>query len=256
VQQQYISLNADIGEGYGAWTIGDDDGLLAVLSDVNIACGFHAGDPSIMRRRVDAAVAGGLGIGAHVAYPDLRGFGRRHIDVPPAQVYDDTIYQLGALQAVCIAAGGRVDYVKPHGALYHDAWTSEQIADAVVRAMRDVDPGLALLCPAGSAMARVAAAAGTRAVQEGYIDRGYLPDGHLVPRSQPGALIGDPEAAARRVLGVLTDGTVTAIDGTVVPLPVESLCVHSDSPGAAALARAVRNALEDHGVGVRPFGRG
>ena len=247
-------MNADVGEGFGAYSIGDDEALMAVLTDVNIACGFHAGDPSIMRRSVELAVARGLGIGAHVGYADLRGFGRRDIDVSPADVYDDTVYQLGALQAVCTTLGGRVGYVKPHGALYHRAWVDAEVADAVVRAVRDVDSSLALVSPSGSAAEARAGELGIRAVAEGYIDRAYLPNGHLAPRSQPGALVSDPAVAVAQVMRMLTEQSVLSTSGDVVQLRAETLCVHSDSPGSARLAGAVRDQLLESGIDVQSFG--
>ena len=253
--QQRVSLNADIGEGFGAYSIGDDEALMDVLTDVNIACGFHAGDPSVMRRRVVTAAEKNLGIGAHVGYPDLRGFGRRHLQVSASDIYDDTVYQIGALQGMCSTVGVRVKYIKPHGALYHDAWTDEETADAVARAAHDVDSALAFVCPPDSAMAIRAAAHSLRVVAEGYMDRGYLADGHLAPRSHPDALVHDPQLAAARALGMLQEGQVLAVTGETVAVRPQTVCVHSDSPGAAALARAVRTRLEGEGFDVASFTR-
>lgn len=248
-----MSINADIGEGFGRYSLGDDAQLMGVLTDVNIACGFHAGDPSIMRRSVDRAVAHDLGIGAHVSYPDLRGFGRREMHIPAETVYDDVIYQLGALRGVADTAGGRVSYVKPHGALYQRAWTDVDLAEAIARATRDVDPNAAVLCPAGSALAVVAARRGLIVVREAFVDRGYRADGHLLPRDHDGALLNEPDRAGAQARLIATEGRVIAADGAEVLMPADSLCIHSDSPGAVGLARAARDALERAGVRVRSF---
>lgn len=248
-----IDLNSDMGESFGRWKLGDDEALLTVVSSANIACGFHAGDPSVMRRTLANAAANDVAVGAHVAYRDLAGFGRRYVDVAPAELTADVMYQLAALEGMAKAAGTRVHYVKPHGALYNRIVADETQAKAVVEAMRAIDPALALLTLPGSAVGRVAEAAGLRVFREAFADRAYTPDGTLVSRRLPGAVIADPDAVAARVSRMVTDGTVEAIDGTVVPIRADSVCVHGDSPAAVALAEAVRARLTADGVAIRPF---
>jgi 5-oxoprolinase (ATP-hydrolysing) subunit A len=248
-----IDLNADLGEGFGVWRLGDDDALLGVVTSANVACGFHAGDPSTMRRVCAGAVAAGVAIGAQVSYRDLAGFGRRFIDVPPAELADDVLYQLAALDGIARAEGGRVGYVKPHGALYNAAVHHEGQARAVVDAVRAYDPSLPVLGLPGSSLLRRAEAAGLHPVPEGFADRGYTPEGTLVPRREPGALVTDPSAVAERAVRMAVDGVVTAIDGTAVDVAVASICVHGDTPGAVQLARAVRSALQEAGLDPAPF---
>jgi len=248
-----IDLNADLGEGFGVWRLGDDDALLGVVTSANVACGFHAGDPSTMRRVCAGAVAAGVAIGAQVSYRDLAGFGRRFIDVPPAELTDDVLYQLAALDGIARAEGGRVGYVKPHGALYNAAVHHEGQARAVVDAVRAYDPSLPVLGLPGSSLLRRAEAAGLRPVPEGFADRGYTPEGTLVPRREPGALVTDLAAVAERAVRMAVDGVVTAVDGTAVDVAVASICVHGDTPGAVQLARAVRSALQEAGLDPVPF---
>ncbi|TKJ19004.1 5-oxoprolinase subunit PxpA [Blastococcus sp. CCUG 61487] len=243
-----VDLNADLGEGFGVWRLGDDDALLRVITSANVACGFHAGDPSTMRRVCASAVAGGVAIGAQVSYRDLAGFGRRFIDVEPGELADDVLYQLAALDGIARAEGGRVGYVKPHGALYNATVGHAEQARAVVDAVVAYDPGLPVLGLPGSALLRTAEAAGLRPIAEGFADRQYTPDGHLVPRGGPGALLLDPAVVADRAVRMAVEGTVVAVDGSTVPARVESICVHGDTPGAVDLARAVRTALELAGV--------
>ena len=250
---QAIDLNADLGEGFGVWRLGDDEALLGVVTSANVACGFHAGDPSTMRRVCAAAVAAGVAIGAQVSYRDLAGFGRRFIDVPPAELTDDVLYQLAALDGIARAEGGRVTYVKPHGALYNAAVHHEGQARAVVDAVAAYDPALPVLGLPGSALLRQVDRAGLRPVAEGFADRGYTPEGTLVPRHEPGALVTDPAAVAERAVRMVVDGVVTAVDGTSVDLAVASVCLHGDTPGAVALAGAVRAALEAAGLTPAPF---
>ncbi|BCY04982.1 UPF0271 protein [Actinoplanes sp. L3-i22] len=247
-----IDLNADLGEGFGAWRLGDDDALLDVVTSANVACGFHAGDPSTMHRVCRAAVGRGVAIGAQVGYRDLAGFGRRRIDYEFGELRDDVLYQIGALEAFCRAAGDRVRYVKPHGALYNTAAVDRGQAEAVVAAVLAYDRALPVLCQPGSVLFEVAGAAGLTAVGEGFADRGYLPDGRLVPRSRPDALVHEPAAVVERVTRMAVDGEVVAVDGTVIAVPVRSICLHGDTPGAVELARAVRAGLP---VPVRPFSR-
>ncbi len=248
-----VDLNADLGEGFGVWRLGDDEALLGVVTSANVACGFHAGDPSTMRRVCAGAVAAGVAVGAQVSYRDLAGFGRRFIDVEPAELADDVLYQLAALDGVARASGGRVGYVKPHGALYNATVAHEAQARAVVEAVVAYDPALPVLGLPGSALLRVAEAAGLRPVAEGFADRGYTPDGGLVPRREPGALVHGPAEVAARAVRMAVEGTVLAVDGSTVRAGVASICVHGDTPGAVDLARAVRTALGDAGVLVRPF---
>jgi UPF0271 protein len=248
-----IDLNADLGEGFGVWRLGDDDALLGVVSSANVACGFHAGDPSIMRRVCERAVAGGVAIGAQVSYRDLAGFGRRFLDVAPAELADDVLYQLAALDGIARTAGGRVAYVKPHGALYNATVTHDEQARAVVEAVAGYDASLAVLGLPASALLDRAGRAGLRAVPEGFADRGYTADGTLVPRNLPGALIDDPALVAERAVRMAVDGVVVAVDGSRVEVDVASVCVHGDTPGAVELARAVRAALTAAGIGVAAF---
>ncbi|TKR23368.1 LamB/YcsF family protein [Cellulomonas hominis] len=251
----HIDLNCDLGEGLGPWTLGEpgtDEALLSVVTSANVACGFHAGDPSIMAARCATALARGVAVGAHVAYRDLVGFGRRRLDVPPGELAAEVSYQVGALQAVARTVGARVGYVKPHGALYNRIVHDEEQAAAVVAGVVGVDPTLAVVGLPGSAVLRHARAAGLPTVTEAFVDRGYLADGTLVPRDRPGALVTDPGEAAERAVRIATDGAVVAVDGTLVRVDAASLCVHSDTPGAVPVARAVRAALEAAGVELRP----
>ena len=248
-----MDLNADLGEGFGVWQLGDDDALLAVLTSANVACGFHAGDPSTMRRVAASAAERGVAIGAQVGYRDLAGFGRRRIDYAPDELRDDVLYQLAALDGFARVAGARVRYVKPHGALYNTAVADEAQAGAVVAAVKEYDPALPVLGLPGSAFLREAQRAGLRTVQEFFVDRGYTPEGTLVPRAQPGAVLHDPDEVTARVLRLVSDGVVAAVDGSEVAVEAASACVHGDSPGAVEMARAVRAGLEKAGVTVRAF---
>lgn len=254
-----IDLNADVGESFGRWTLGDDASLLDVVTSANVACGFHAGDPSILKRTCDLAAERGVAIGAQVAYRDLAGFGRRFLDVEPDVLRDDVLYQLGALDAFARAAGSRVSYVKPHGALYHAVIDNQAQAVAVVEAVldwvrgHDGEPAPAVLGLPGSQLLDAVRAAGLRAVPEAFVDRSYDQDGRLRTRAAPGALVTDPDDVARRAVRMAQHSEVVAEDGTVVLAPAESLCVHGDTPGAVAIARAVRRALTEAGVEVAPF---
>ncbi|HEV7208572.1 MAG TPA: 5-oxoprolinase subunit PxpA [Mycobacteriales bacterium] len=248
-----IDLNSDLGEGFGVWRLGDDEALLAVVSSANVACGFHAGDPTTMRAVTARAAAAGVAVGAQVSYRDLAGFGRRRMDIAPAELTGDVLYQIGALDAFCRVAGTRVGYVKPHGALYNAAVDDEAQAAAVVRAVGEYDAGLAVLGLPGSALLRAAEAAGLPAVAEGFVDRAYTPAGRLVPRGEPGAVLTDPADVVDRAVQMAVAGTVRAADGSTLHLPVRSLCVHGDTPGAVTLARRVRAALEAAGLAPTPF---
>lgn len=254
-----IDLNADVGESFGRWTLGDDAALLDVVTSANVACGFHAGDPSTLKRTCDLAAERGVAIGAQVAYRDLAGFGRRFLDVEPDVLRDDVLYQIGALDAFARAAGTRVSYVKPHGALYHAVIDNQPQALAVVQAVlawvrgHPGEPSPAVLGLPGSMLLDAVRAAGLRAVPEAFVDRAYDTDGRLTTRAAPNALVTDPIDVATRAVRMATRNEVVAQDGTVVLAPAESLCVHGDTPGAVAIARAVRRALQEADVEVAPF---
>ncbi|WP_413453085.1 LamB/YcsF family protein [Georgenia sp. 1P01AC] len=233
--------------------MGDDAAILRVVTSANVACGFHAGDPRTARRTCALATEAGVNVGAHVSYRDLAGFGRRFLDVDPEELADEVVYQVGALQALAAAAGTEVRHAKPHGALYNAIVHHREQARAVVAAVRTVDPSLPLLVLPGSVVEEEARAAGLRTVPEAFADRAYLPDGTLLPRSRPGAVLTDPQEIAARVVRLATEGTVTAVDGTTVPVRAESVCVHGDTPGAVAVATAVRAALDAAGVPVAGF---
>ena len=248
-----LDLNADLGESFGAWVLGDDAAMLDVVTSANVACGFHAGDATTIRRTVALAASRRVVVGAQVGYRDLAGFGRRRIDMDPADLTADVLYQLGALEAMCRVAGTRVSYVKPHGALYTTAAVDEVQARAVVAAVVAYDRTLPLLGQPGSVLLSIAEAEGVPTVSEAFADRGYAADGRLVPRSHPRALVLDPTEVAERVLRIATEGTVLAVDGTLVALPARSVCTHGDTPDAVGLARAVRSRLEAAGVSITPF---
>jgi UPF0271 protein len=248
-----VDLNADLGEGFGRWQLGDDDALLEVVTSANVACGFHAGDAVTMRRVCERAVERGVAIGAQVGYRDLAGFGRRFIDVEPYALTQDVVYQLGALQAFAAVAGSRVRYVKPHGALYNAIVTHEEQAAAVVQAVLDHDPALPVLGLPGSSWLRRAEAAGLRVVHEAFADRAYTADGALVPRRLPGAVLHDPDVIARRCVDLATGQPVADVAGGELRLAPDSICVHGDTPGAVDIARRVRAALEQAGVPLSAF---
>lgn len=248
-----IDLNADLGEAFGVWSLGDDEAMLDLVTSANVACGFHAGDPSTLRRVCQAAAARNVAIGAQVSYPDLAGFGRRFIDIDPVELRDAVLYQLGALDAFAQVAGTGVAYVKPHGALYHACVSNYAQAEAVVLAAHEYDPSLAVLGLPGSHVLAIADSIGMEFVPEAFADRAYLADGTLVPRSQPESVITDPTQVAARAVAIATEHRVIAIDGTVVDVRARSICIHGDTPGAVGLARAVRAGLEIAGVGIYPF---
>jgi UPF0271 protein len=248
-----IDLNSDLGEGFGIWRLGDDEALLDVVTSANVACGFHAGDPDILRRVTAIAVERGVVIGAQVGYRDLAGFGRRSMEVPPASLTNDVIYQIGALDAFARLAGDHVRYVKPHGALYNRVVHDQVQAAAVVAAVQAYDDSLPVLGLPGSAWLRLAAEAGLTTVAEAFADRGYTPQATLVPRSRPGALITDHEAVADRVIRMIAEGVVRADDGSDVAVAARSVCVHGDTPNAVAMARHLRSALVQRGIAVKAF---
>jgi UPF0271 protein len=246
-----IDLNADLGESFGAWRMGDDAALLDVVTSANVACGFHAGDPRTMLATVRLAAERGVTIGAHVSYRDLAGFGRRFLDVDPADLYADTVYQLGALAGACRVAGTTVAYVKPHGALYNAIVHHEAQAQAVVAAIRDFDPALVLLGLPGAAL-RLAAEVGLRTAVEAFADRAYRPDGSLAPRGEPDAVLTDPHQIADRVVHLVTTGQIPTSAGPLT-VAAESVCVHGDTPGAVAIARRIRERLAAAGVEIAGF---
>ena len=248
-----IDLNADLGEGFGVWQLGDDDALLRIVTSANVACGFHAGDPSIMRRVCARAAEAGVAVGAQVSYRDRAGFGRRFIDIEPGELADDVLYQLAALDGIARASGIRVSYVKPHGALYNATVAHEGQAHAVAAAVASFGGGLPVLGLPDSELLRAAEAAGLPTVREGFADRGYTSSGTLVPRREPGALVVDPVAVAERAVRMAADGEVVAVDGTRVRVEIDSVCVHGDTAGAVGLARAVRTALEAAGLPLAAF---
>ncbi|MDA2812786.1 LamB/YcsF family protein [Nocardiopsis sp. RSe5-2] len=251
-----IDLNADLGESFGRWELGDDEALLAIVTSANIACGFHAGDPTVLRRACRGAVRTGAAIGAQVGYRDLAGFGRRFIDAAPEELADDVLYQIGALDGIARASGGRVAYVKPHGALYNAIVHHEAQAGAVAAAVRAVAPGLPVLGLPGSAWLRAAEEAGLRPVREAFADRAYTPQGTLVPRREPGAVLHDPDEIAERCVRIVRGEPIAAVDGTPVRIGAESLCVHGDTPGAVETAQAVAKALRAEGMVLAPFAGG
>lgn len=248
-----IDLNADLGEGFGRWRLTDDEQLLSVVTSANVACGFHAGDPATMRRVCEAAAERGVRIGAQVSYRDLAGFGRRAMDVPPGELTAEVAYQIGALEVFARAAGSRVSYVKPHGALYNRVVHDERQAEAVVDGVLLANAALPVLGLPGSRFLEVAEKAGLPVVTEAFGDRAYTEEGTLVPRGQDGAVVTDPEAVVERSVRLARSGVVAARSGRDIPVQARSLCLHGDTPGAVELARRVRAALEASGVRVEPF---
>ncbi|WP_410216357.1 LamB/YcsF family protein [Paracoccus sp. (in: a-proteobacteria)] len=248
-----IDLNSDLGEGFGAWRMGDDAAMLAIVSSANVACGFHAGDPRGLLETLREAARRGVAVGAHVSYPDRVGFGRRAMDVPSDELTADVIYQIGALQGLARAAGTRVSYVKPHGALYNTIAEDARQADAVIAGILSVDPALVLMGLAGASILDRAMTAGLRVVAEAFADRAYTPDGSLMSRAHPNAVLHDLDEVAGRMLRLATEGVIEAADGSTLTLRADSICVHGDSPGAVAMASRVRSALLDRGVSIAPF---
>ncbi|MCR1827122.1 LamB/YcsF family protein [Pseudomonas oleovorans] len=248
-----IDLNSDLGESFGQWHMGDDAAMLDIVTSANVACGFHAGDPAGILRTLRAAAAKGVTIGAHVAYPDLVGFGRRNMDIASFDLTADVIYQIGALQALATAAGTSVRYVKPHGALYNTIAHDTRQALAVIEAIRAVDARLVLVALAGSPLIELARHEGLTCIAEAFADRAYTPTGALVSRREPGAVLHDAEQVAQRMLRLVQTGEIEAIDGSVTRIEADSICVHGDSPGAIQMAREVRQLLEQSGVSLQPF---
>ena len=243
-----IDLNSDIGESYGAYCMGDDAGVMAAITSANVACGFHAGDPLVMKKTVELCKGKGIAVGAHPGYPDLVGFGRRNMACSPDEVYADSLYQIGALKVFCSATGLALQHVKPHGAMYNQAAKDIKLARAIASAVKDSGGELILMGLANSEFERAASEIGVPFASEAFADRAYMPDGSLVPRNQPGAVIHDISAAAERVVRMATDGTVEALDGTVINFRPHSVCMHGDTPEAVEMARAVKEALFRAGV--------
>ncbi|MGQ0701687.1 MAG: LamB/YcsF family protein [Gemmatimonadales bacterium] len=248
-----IDLNADLGESFGRYQIPGEDELLSLVTSANVACGFHAGDPSVMQRTVAAAAGRGVTIGAHPGYRDLAGFGRRELGASAAELAADVTYQVGALDAFCRAAGVRVRYVKLHGALYHRAARDREVSKALAYALRQLDSELVVLGLEGSALLQAATETGLDVAREAFIDRAYLPDGQLVPRGEPGAVLEDLDTIAERALRMVQDHYVVAIDGTRCIVRADSLCVHGDGPHAGAIVKAVRHRFEAEGITLAPF---
>ena len=248
-----IDLNADLGEGFGHSRSSVDEALLDLVSSANIACGFHAGDATTMRDTVRAAASRGVVIGAHPSYPDIPGFGRRELGLSPKEIRFHVSYQLRAFRDVCSAENAKFSYVKAHGALYNRAAKDSSAAAAIVQAISDVDPSLVLLGLAESEMARAAGRSGVAFAGEAFADRAYKSDGSLVPRTEPGAVIHDVQAAVKRAITMVRSSTVTADDGTTVGVVAQSLCVHGDNPDALPMLRELRTQLERSGVRIAPF---
>ena len=246
-----IDINCDMGESFGHYRIGADEEMMRYITSANIACGFHAGDPLVMARTVASAVKHGVGIGAHPGYLDLRGFGRRRVDLPAEEIEADVLYQIGALDAFARASGTRVTHVKAHGALYNASEVDPKVATAIARAVRRYDPNLVIVCLATSRVAVEAAQAeGLRVAREAFADRNYNADGTLRSRREPDAVIKDPALAAERAVRMARDGVIVAYDGTEVPVRADTLCIHGDEPTAPAVAQAVRSALAAAGVAI------
>ncbi|WP_029005473.1 LamB/YcsF family protein [Azorhizobium doebereinerae] len=248
-----VDLNSDLAEGFGVWHLTEDEALMGVVTSANIACGLHAGDPEIMARAFTFAKSKGVAVGAHPGFPDLWGFGRRRMPFTPGEIERLIAYQVGAAQALATYAGHRITYVKTHGALGNISEQEPEVAEAVVRAVKAVDPSLAILAGPLGEQAPAARAAGLRLVAEIFADRGYTEQGRLIPRGQPGAMIHDPDAAADRIIAMVKSGAIITASGARLPTPIESICVHGDGPHAVETARHVRTRLEAAGITVAPF---
>lgn len=248
-----IDLNCDLGESFGAYTIGMDAQVIPYVTSANVACGFHAGDAVVMERTVALCKASGAAVGAHPGLPDLQGFGRRVMKISPAEAGAFVTYQVGALKAFCDAAGVPLHHVKPHGALYNMAGRDRELADAIARAVQSAAPGAVLLALSGSEMVRAAQAIGLPVASEVFADRGYRPDGSLVPRGTPGAMIEDEDEAIARVIRMVKEGKVRACDGTDIAIRADSVCVHGDGPKALAFVQKISAALPASGVEVKAF---
>lgn len=248
-----IDLNSDLGESFGAWTMGDDAAILKLVSSANVACGFHAGSPASLLSTLHAAKQQGVTIGAHVSYPDLVGFGRRNMDVASDELRADVIYQIGALQGLARAVGTEVRYVKPHGALYNTIAHDERQALAVIEAILAIDANLPLVGLAGSRVLTLAQEKGLKTISEAFADRAYHADGSLVSRREAGSVLHDANVVAQRMLQLVVEGGITSIEGQFTPVQADSICVHGDTPGAIEMARQVRQLLEAQGIMIRGF---
>jgi 5-oxoprolinase (ATP-hydrolysing) subunit A len=247
-----IDVNSDVGESFGAWTMGADEALMPYLTSASIACGWHGGDPQVMRRTVRLARTHGVRVGAHPGYPDLLGFGRRPMQLSPGEARDYLLYQIGALYAFAKAEGLRLQHVKPHGALYRVAANDRLLSQGIAEAIVEVDPTLILVGPPGSEIVKAGQEAGLRVAQEGFGDRAYNEDGSLVSRSMPGALLTDPDAVADQVL-LMVEGKARAITGRMISITVDTVCLHGDTPGAPAIAKRLRERLALAGVETMPL---
>ena len=248
-----IDLNSDLGEGYGAWRMGDDAAMLSVVSSANIACGFHAGDPAGIYRTVKAAAENGVVVGAHVSYPDRVGFGRRDLDASSEELIGDVIYQIGALKGIAAAAGTIVRYVKPHGALYNRIAYDARQGQAVIDGIKAVDPSLVLMGLANAPILDLARKSGLAVVAEAFADRAYTPKGELVSRREAGSVLHDEKKIADRMVQLAREGTLEAIDGSTIRIEAQSICVHGDSPGAVAIAQEIRRRFTSEGIAIRSF---
>ena len=246
-----VDLNCDMGESFGAFSIGNDSALMSYVSSVNIACGFHGGDPSVMKRTVNEAVAKGVAIGAHPGFPDLQGFGRRDMKISPDEVYDIVLYQIGALLGFANAAGTRLHHVKPHGALYNMAAKDVSLSLAIAQAVKDIDPSLLFVGLSGSIMIREANRLGLKTVNEVFADRTYQDDGTLTARTSPNALIHDETEAAQRMLQLIQKKKVRSVTGKHIDLHADSICIHGDGKNALALAKRIVEVLNQHHVSIR-----
>jgi UPF0271 protein len=250
-----VDLNSDLGESFGAYTIGQDENVLPFVTSANIACGFHAGDPLVMQRTIALAVKNHVAVGAHPGLPDLVGFGRRKMDITPQEAYAMVLYQVGALQAFARAAGISLQHVKPHGALYNMAAVNRLLAEAIASAVHDISPHLTLVGLAGSELIRAGESAGIPVVNEVFADRTYQPDGTLTPRSRSNAVIRDKEQAVSQVLDMILKGKVAAVNGTEVPVQADTVCVHGDTPSALLFTETLKIKLQEAGVAVQAYGR-
>lgn len=248
-----VDLNSDLGESFGAWKMGSDADVLTFVSSANVACGFHAGDPLVMKKTVEAAIKAGVAVGAHPGYPDLVGFGRRTMACSPDELYADTLYQIGALKAFCAAAGIELQHVKPHGAMYNSA--AKKLDEALALAQAAKDGGVILMGLAGSKFDEAAEKVGVPYAAEAFADRGYMPDGTLVPRKMEGAFVRDTELAAKRVIRMVKEGVVEAVDGSLVQLRPQSICLHGDSPTAVQMAQTLRQRLVEAGIEIAPLSK-
>ncbi|SMC52489.1 LamB/YcsF family protein [Sporomusa malonica] len=250
-----VDLNCDLGESFGAYKIGVDEDILPFVTSANIACGFHAGDPTVMRKTVDLALKNGVAIGAHPGLPDLNGFGRRDMVISPQEAYDLVIYQIGALAGFVKAQGGTMQHVKPHGALYNMAAKNKGLAEAIAEAMYKIDPTLILFGLSGGELVKAGEKIGIKTAHEVFADRTYQPDGSLTPRSQPDALIAGHEKAVAQVVRMVREGKVTSQQGTDIAIQADTVCIHGDGPEALAFARHIREVLERAGICVQSIGK-